>query len=508
MELKTERTDLSLVLPVADLSVEQPLEGEAVLPDYLPALSRVLCCPATPMLLQKSVTPTGVTVDGEVRVRILYTAADGSLNGYSHTLPFSKSVELNDAADYSVAVRLSLSYLNYRPTGERRIDLRGAVSVEVIAKAVEKNEVLTEACGDGVMTDCETVEFLMPQGRVEKTVLLDETLRPDDAAPIDRILNDRMDAVITECKTIGGKLIVKGEARLHLLYTVRESGRPAVLNAVLPFSQVADAPGIGEDSGFVPTVRVLSTDLRTKEDDDGEDTVFTLEAVLGVEACLYRKAKIAVLTDTFSTCYELEKEEVTLHCPTARDTVCEGFLCKKMLPFGEEGATVPVDAWAETAVTSVTPCPDGAQVCGTVTLKLLAADADNTVVYSEKSVEFSRTVAIGGLTDDTALTAALTVGSVTALPTGEGIEAQVNLNVAVTAMPFSTVTALTALSVDKENGKKPVRGFALAVYYACAGERIWDIAKRYDACPDSIRKVCGIEEDILTRDRMLLIPCV
>jgi hypothetical protein len=55
-----------------------------------------------------------------------------------------------------------------------------------------------------------------------------------------------------------------------------------------------------------------------------------------------------------------------------------------------------------------------------------------------------------------------------------------------------------------EKKKRP----ALTVYYCDGGEKIWDIAKRYSTTVALIKSENGIDGDIVSKKRMLLIPCV
>ena len=54
----------------------------------------------------------------------------------------------------------------------------------------------------------------------------------------------------------------------------------------------------------------------------------------------------------------------------------------------------------------------------------------------------------------------------------------------------------------------PDPSLGLIVYYAEAGERVWDIAKRYKALPQKIIEDNGLKSDIIETDMPVMIPTV
>ncbi|MBR5437553.1 MAG: LysM peptidoglycan-binding domain-containing protein, partial [Clostridia bacterium] len=49
---------------------------------------------------------------------------------------------------------------------------------------------------------------------------------------------------------------------------------------------------------------------------------------------------------------------------------------------------------------------------------------------------------------------------------------------------------------------------ALCIYYADKGERLWDIAKRYNTSEQLIREENGITTVRTEKETMIMIPCV
>ena len=71
---------------------------------------------------------------------------------------------------------------------------------------------------------------------------------------------------------------------------------------------------------------------------------------------------------------------------------------------------------------------------------------------------------------------------------------------------ISTVNAVSEITVNEDKPRSKDREHALKLYYAEAGENIWDIAKRYNTSAEEIASENELEQEKLTAPVMLLIP--
>ena len=66
---------------------------------------------------------------------------------------------------------------------------------------------------------------------------------------------------------------------------------------------------------------------------------------------------------------------------------------------------------------------------------------------------------------------------------------------------------LRSLAVCDDKPKKD-KGAALTVYFADAGERLWDIAREHCTTVDIIMQENGLKRDIVEEKSMLMISCI
>ena len=510
METKCNRSDILTEKNIFDQVIEQSIDADFTLPEYLPEISRVLKCSATPMLISKSVEGSALSVDGEVCVTVIYSGNSGSINSFEYVIPFSKTVELPQThADY-VKVRLKTNYLNYRPTGKRKMDVHGAVGISVCAVCNEGLPVVTDLCGKGVEVLKENVTLTCPCGHFEKSIIIDEELPlPDGSDPITSIIRYKAVSSISDCKIISGKIVAKGDVEIHILYFSEKSDCCRLYDTSIPFSQIIDAPGTDDDCQCDTSVSVASVELNPRTNLSGEVTSLTLEAKLCISADTCCEQNLSIVTDTFSTQHEGEYKTKNVCYSKLCDTVEEKFVCKKTLEFTEGSLSKVADMWCEIQTGPVKQGEDGYSVSGTVTVCVLGYDRDQTAVYFEKPLDFSYPCKILQSGENITVKPMINIcESSYSFQDSDRLEVRVELLMKCKVFCDSKVCAVTEVSFDEQSKKVTDKGFSLAIYYTSTDEKIWNIAKRYNTSVQSIMQANELASDEISSGRMLLIPCI
>ena len=65
---------------------------------------------------------------------------------------------------------------------------------------------------------------------------------------------------------------------------------------------------------------------------------------------------------------------------------------------------------------------------------------------------------------------------------------------------------LTSLTVDEEHPKEKDPSVSLTIYFADAGENLWEVAKRYNTSMEKILADNGLTGTVIGEKRSLLIP--
>jgi len=154
MELKVFKDTLAAYGGRWETRQELPVETEILIPDYQPAVFKIVKCLMQPVVLQNRVASGRWHCEGYLRCTVYYQSDEPGCRLYrtEQKFAFEKSVELPDAAfaEGPAQVWGEQEYCNCRAVSEHRIDLRGAYILCAAALMVRNCELLTSLADCGI----------------------------------------------------------------------------------------------------------------------------------------------------------------------------------------------------------------------------------------------------------------------------------------------------------------------------------------------------------------------
>ena len=250
MELNLQKQTVSINETIYDGVVEQPLECDVLLPDYCPDIQKILRCEVVPSLLLTAVNGDKLSVDGMAMAHLYYLDENGCIRHAEYKIPYTRVVELRCAPQNpSVCVTQSVDYFNCRAVSSRRLDMRGAVTMNVRVTGQTEEEVLVAAEGAGLQLCPDTAENACVLPRVMRQASVREEVELGYGKPaVGAVIRASASAQVTDYKAITGKLVTKGEITVKVVYQCEEDAKKLeVMEYALPLSQVIDLDGVDED---------------------------------------------------------------------------------------------------------------------------------------------------------------------------------------------------------------------------------------------------------------------
>ena len=187
----------------------------------------------------------------------------------------------------------------------------------------------------------------------------------------------------------------------------------------------------------------------------------------------------------------------------------ESFLCKKTLEFSDGELGGVADVWCDSQITSVRHEGQVLLIGGTVLICILGYDGAGAPVYFERPVDYEYRHEMDEtptlMRCDPQIDA---VAAACTLAAGSKAEAKVELHISAAVFQVVKVPLVTSVQVKEDAVKPREEDLALMIYFAEAGERVWDIARRYNTSPEEISMVNELGGETLPDKRMLLIPCI
>ena len=489
-------------------TAEVPIDIDFTLPDYCPAVSRIFKCAVNPRIASKSISGSSANIEGNFCVNIIYADADNRLCAYEYSAPFSRSFELEgEEKELRAVCRMRVEYVNCRAVTDRRIDLHGAAGITFRAVCRKAADIVTDYDDPDGQLRRESIPATTPMGEAEKYLMLEEEIEIGQAQlPVRMLIRYDTAVMVRECKLLNEKAIVKGEIVLTAIYNT-DSEKLQSVRSVLPFSQLLEIPGAGEQCSCDAEVTVCSSELKPRTGVGGEIRSFSFSAKLLVCANAFCEREVEAVLDAYSRKRELDvkRSEITFRriCQKLTET-CQ---CKTELSFSDTPLSGVADLWCN-IINSSTRFENGDIIIeGKLSACVIALDENGAPVFFDKDVDFSCQYPIGDI-EGAWCEPELQIRSVSyTMLGGDKVELRIEIGIFACIYSVKGIPVVTGLVPGDVRSDSADRS-ALTIYYASAGEDVWDIARRYRSSVDEICQINDIRDNRLTAAKMILVPMI
>lgn len=515
MKLLLNKEPVYLTETVYDGQAEQGVEFDYVLPDYYPDIFKILKCTLTPGIVSYNVAGTQLFIDGVVYIKVLYLSEESSnINCIEQRFTYSKTIELVKAAE-KPAVNFSqkADYCNCRAVSGRRIDVRGAVSTKIKVTGCLESEILSGAEGLGTQVKRDSVSYCGSRLYASRQYVARENIETGTGSGISSILTTSCYASVTDTKIIADKVVIKGEARLKALYLTRsgECMETEVMEAAIPLSQIVDVEGITDTHNCCARFDVMDCDLEIKQGDDGENRLLGCEITVDCKVNAYKECVIAPVSDIYSTDYECNFSSMPVKLEHTPNYILTQYGMKASVEYNDDIISEVFDCKCDLSGYTVRSAEESGKmtVSGQVNIWLIGKNGSGMPIFIEKTESFEFPTDIESENGAYSADIAVTVSNVSYSIAGDNaVDIQIQLSAQGLIYKIKTINTVSEINVVEELPKNKNSDYALKLYYADKGEKIWDIAKRYNTSVSAVSAENELEDEQLTSPCMLLIPIV
>lgn len=516
MDFKINRETVSAAECIYEGLQEQGIELDYILPDYYPDIFRLVRCEVNPSIADYSVSGDRLTYELACDIRILYCSEGGSmLQCVSQRRSFSKTVEYGRFCENpSVKLIPKADHINYRAVNKRRLDLRGAVSVKIRVEGEKNQEVICDAFGLNVQLRKTAVKYASKKLAAEKTLQLSEEIEISAAQPAAaNIVSCRCSVPECEKKMISGKLLVKGEADVRLLYSCEKDGEGVLepLSFSLPYSQIIDMDGLDDSYDCDAAAEVVCCEVTPAADKNGENRLLKCEAELRICCRAVKTASVMLGTDAYSTVHPCEITTADIRAEQIPVVYTEGFKHTAKICEGDSVPQTVYSMWCTPKNINTRCSEDGKKliISGMLTYTMAAKDSGGMIIITDKDEAFEEAAELECGNDGNSVAAQISVSGVSYNISPENVlSAKADITARISISGSSVVRALTDISIDESVKKKRDGDYAIKLYYGVENEEIWDIAKRYSTCVNAVMEENELAGERLESGGMLLIPIV
>lgn len=513
MELKVFKDTLAAYGGRWESRQELPVETEILIPDYLPAVFKIVKCRVEPVLLQNRVAGTRWQYEGYLRCTVYYQSDEPGCRLYrvEQKFAFEKSVEL-PAGSYAEGPAQTwgeLEYCNCRAVSEHRIDLRGAYILCGAVLARRECELLTSLADCGIEQRTRTLQGVHRVAAEEKALTAHATVPlPDAGATV---------LEIGGCFVPGGVSLQTGQGSVQGVLQMQVCCQPAdseeltVQGKEIPIQQTIELAGAMAEDACVAWGEVLACTLAAPE--AGGEAELSVTWKLHLE--VWRETSHTVVADAYSTVYQTQTVQTA--CKLLNKTAdLDGTIDVTLeddLPDPEYTVKGCFVTLGKAAPMAVGENEAGARfcLCGKGTAHVLCADARGEMTCFDKAFTWRPDEEWSGAAPDACVCMNASVTQIASSKNGARLRVEVEIGIHGLLLQAQTGDALCEVELG-EAYERAADAPALYLYYAAAGERIFDIAKRYHARARDLAAAnqlpCegGVPQECTTQAACLLIP--
>lgn len=305
MELQFEKTRVPCLKPVMRQVQNLEQTQELRIPEGMPGAAEVLGCWGQAVLRSKEWDSDTLSATGGVMVWVLYAPEDGGEpRKLESWIPFQTRWDLPaDWREGHARVICLLRFADARTVTPGKLMLRVGIGMLAEVWTSEEHYLYTcpEACGDVELLR-RTYPLRLRREAGEKTFRIEEELTlPASEPQVNKILYYQLSPQAGELKVLGGRLVFRGCANLHLMY-LSEEGKIYHRDFEVPFSQFADLQEqLSQDARG--DVQITVTNLELDLDDEGK---LNLKASMTAQYLLNDRQMVQMAEDAYCPGKELE----------------------------------------------------------------------------------------------------------------------------------------------------------------------------------------------------------
>ncbi len=483
---------------------ECPVDTEYSLPDYCADIQKILKCIVTPEVVSAAVIGDSLSVDGTADIRVLYLDAKGEcVRGFDTKKPFSFNMRLNGSAEGATAVvRPFVQHITCRAMNARRVDMHITLGFAVSVTAVRKTELAERIENELVETRCDTYEASSAVGCCTHTFILEENIELQNGKPpVETVLRRSVRYQIDGVQLTSGAATITGRACVEILYRpFSDTALPERMVCELPFTQTVECAGV--DGACMASVCCPGGEcaVQPREDSVGEYTILNLYLKPTLSIKFTRPCTVCAVSDAYSIRGTLTAKYKNASIERCTQLPPRSIKVTETIRIPDSDLERVVDLWCEGLTLSAFTEKEGVAVRGKFSVCLLYQTKEKRMAFLERMLDFtdSREVPDGGK-----LSASGEITGVRFTITDAGaIECTAEISVTEQVRQIHPVRAVESAELDETD---VCGGCCAAVYYASCGERIWDIAKRYQARVSAVRAHNNCTADVLSEDRPMII---
>ena len=489
------------------------LDDDFNVPDMKPDVKMIIRECGKIRVMDKKCNAGRLHMKGILRMEILYVGEDGTtIYGMEGELPFDEMIHIEQEDCSGMTIQAELEDITATMIHSRKINVKALITVKAICEEIQDEIVVTEADGTGLFARAKDISFTNLAAAKKDTIRIREEVQLPASRPnIGEMIYKEMHLTVTESRVMEEELSVKG--MMHLFVVYRGSGlkeTPELFETKVPFTGRFDLSGARPDMIEDISVLVLQENISTKADEDGEERMIDIEAVLELDMKLYEEKELTVLEDIYSVSGQVQlrgQEEQIPHLLMKNQGI-GNFTGKYDFP--EIGVTPMQIAYGSAQVhlekTSMEESVLLMEGMLEFRLLLITGSDERPYVGIKFYAPFEHRMEVKGLKETCSYKVIPVVtDSSFQLYRSDEIEWKTEINFQTIVFCNQPEYMITDAEFVPFTEKEIEQQYGMIGYRSIEGDTLWSVGKQFYVSPDEVAEQNGLEEEIIPSGKMLLL---
>lgn len=492
---------------------EIPVDCDLTLPDYCPDIGKILKCQISAGVHSRNISGDQLSIEGNSKLELLYSDLEkNTIRCFKTEIPFSQNLNIKNSSQFSAATfNIKREYINCRAVSPRRIDIHGAFSLKINVFGTKNYEITSDISSDDIKQKKSDVSFSQLSSLFQHQINISEILDlgSDKSIP-EFIIKSNLNISDIECNSNNERINIRAKINIKILYISDiETGKIDSVENDIPINETIDASGVMDDNIFMIIPEIIYHEEKISTDSENIGNLINEDIKIMMTIFAFQDDETKIINDAYSTEYETELSCENFKFKKFSGILNENIIHKELIKNSDNKFFKILDIWSNSYSAGFSKKDLNSSFELKINLCILAINPDFVPFYIEREIKFSKELYenIDSKISDSYIFMSIT-GIDYKIINNDEIEVKLNIQINANMYDESEYNLVENITSNESAPKIKDLNTALTIYYANAGENIWDIAKHYGTTIEKIQDENDIDFEVLDSDRAILIPII
>lgn len=478
-----ETNTISINKKVLDTSKIIEVNGDVIVPDIKPDIVNIINTNGNAYIYKEDINQGRMRIDGNIDTYVIYLSENGETRSMQTTLNFIESLDNDSISDgMYYKLNVSLERIESKILNERKITIKATLRVR--AEFYERSSIDISNQFDDMnniekLEESIDVRSIIGMNAVKSSIKEDISI--DNSLEVAEILKTNVSLSNIENKISYNKVLAKADANVKIIF-LTEDERISTVETSIPLMSFIDIENVSENNicNVDYVIRNMLFKVNSKEMHSIScqvDFEITCEA--------FEIKNINIIQDMYSTKNNLTFSKREAQVQTNSIDMCENVQINENLLVEDINSIYDVDCTP--VILSNTPSGSFTNYEGEVILDIYF-EADNRNGLNVKNVKIPFIAKMENKSEN--IIAKITRKQFTVNNEYVNCELEVSLSQNSTSMKKINIIE----NVEQQECEEP-NDYKMVIYFVKANDTIWNIAKKFKVCKDSILSVNNLDSN-------------